>query len=64
MGDILARHVKTGRPVFLEVKAKKTDKLTQAEALFSATFDGHHFVVYTVADAFSAIGLDNPAPPF
>jgi len=61
MGDILARHVRTKLPVFLEVKSKRTDELTETEAEFAFDFPESHFVVFTVEDAFLAIGVDTAA---
>ena len=58
IGDILARHTKTGEAVFLEVKASPKDHLTAAEEEFSFDFWANWARVHTVDEALWAIGLD------
>lgn len=59
IGDILARHVVTGQPVFLEVKNTKSDKLTESEQRFAAAFKavGAWVCVHSIEEALAAIGV-------
>jgi hypothetical protein len=57
MGDILARHVVTKQPVFLEVKQKQSDALTESESKFAADFRPNWQCVHSVAEALAAVGV-------
>ena len=57
MGDILARHVVTKQAVFLEVKALKRDKLTEAESAFATQFAASWRCVHSLDEALAAIGI-------
>lgn len=55
--DILARHVRTKAPVFLEVKKDGKSDLTAKEAAMQATFPLHWARVETLDEALAAVGL-------
>ncbi len=55
VGDILARHVVTGEPVFLEVKSSAKDKLTLTEAAFATWFPRHWKRVNNIDEALAAV---------
>lgn len=57
MGDLLARHVVTKRAVFLEIKAKKSDKLTENEQVFAREMKESWACVHSVEEALAAVGV-------
>jgi hypothetical protein len=58
MGDLLARHVVTKAAVFLEIKAKQNDKLTESERAFAWDFRASWACVHSVDEALAAIGVE------
>ena len=54
--DILAKHVKSGSPVLLEVKPDAKAKLTPRETALAAVFPDHWRRVNTLEDALRAVG--------
>ncbi len=62
LGDILARHVVTKLPVFIEIKALKRDKLTAAEKVMASVYapTGAWKCVHTLDEALAAVGLARP----
>ncbi len=57
--DLIAKHRRTGEPIFLEIKDGKKSpsrrRLTKGEATFALHF--HVFIVLSVEDAMRAVGV-------
>lgn len=56
MGDLIARHLITKRAVFIEIKAKQSDKLTEAEQVFAREMRASWVCVHDIGEALVAVG--------
>lgn len=55
--DLIARHVRTKQPVFIEIKPSSKEELTPNEEKWQAAFPFNWARVETVDDALRAVGL-------
>lgn len=69
MGDILARHIRTGAPMFLEIKdgalSPSRRKLTASETVFASVFGprGYWVKCVSVDEALRAVGATTETRP-